>query len=81
MPHAFIVLPALPLTASGKIDRRTLARGGESTPLVWPETGNAYEQQLKCRLWQQLLGVAEFDVHDNLSADLGARSLTVVQAR
>jgi amino acid adenylation domain-containing protein len=77
VPHAFIVLPALPLTASGKIDRRTLARGGENTPLVWPETGTL-EQQLSA-LWQQLLGVAEFDVHDNLF-DLGARSLTVVQA-
>jgi len=77
VPQAFIVLPALPLTASGKIDRRTLARGGDSAPLVWPETATL-EQQLTS-LWQQLLGVTGFDAHDNLF-DLGARSLTVVQA-
>ena len=77
VPRVFIMLPALPLTASGKIDRRTLARSGDDAPLVWLETGTL-EQQLTV-LWQQLLGVAEFDVHDNLF-DLGARSLTVVQA-
>ena len=77
VPHTFVVLPALPLTASGKIDRRTLASGSENKPLVWPEAATL-EQQLTA-LWQQLLGVAEFDVHANLF-DLGARSLTVVQA-
>jgi amino acid adenylation domain-containing protein len=77
VPRVFIMLPALPLTASGKIDRRTLARSGDDAPLVWLETGTL-EQQLTV-LWRQLLGVAEFDVHDNLF-DLGARSLTVVQA-
>jgi aryl carrier-like protein len=77
VPRVFIMLPALPLTASGKIDRRTLARSGDDAPLVWLETGTL-EQQLTV-LWQQLLGVAEFNVHDNLF-DLGARSLTVVQA-
>jgi amino acid adenylation domain-containing protein len=77
VPRVFIMLPALPLTASGKIDRRTLARSGDGAPLVWLETGTL-EQQLMV-LWRQLLGVVEFDVRDNLF-DLGARSLTVVQA-
>lgn len=77
VPRVFIMRPALPLTASGKIDRRTLARSGDDAPLVWLETGTL-EEQLTV-LWQQLLGVTEFDVHENLF-DLGARSLTVVQA-
>lgn len=77
VPHAFVVLPALPLTASGKIDRRTLAGNGAQAPLVWPEAASLHEQLTA--LWQQLLGVATFDAHDNLF-DLGARSLTVVRA-
>jgi len=77
VPSVFVMLPALPLTASGKIDRRALARRGEEAPLVWLETGTL-EQQLTA-LWRQLLGVATLDAQANLF-DLGARSLTVVQA-
>jgi len=77
VPQAFVVLPVLPLTASGKIDRRTLAQGGGNTVLVWPE-GVSLEQQLTT-LWQQLLGISKLDAQDNLF-DLGARSLTVVRA-
>jgi amino acid adenylation domain-containing protein len=77
VPHAFAVLPALPLTASGKIDRRALAGSADQAPLAWPESV-PLQQQLAA-LWQQLLGVVELDANDNLF-DLGARSLTVVRA-
>jgi amino acid adenylation domain-containing protein len=77
VPHAFALLPTLPLTASGKIDRRTLARRGDDAPLIWLDT--APLQQQLAMLWRQLLGLAEIDVHANLF-DLGARSLTVVRA-
>lgn len=76
-PHAFAVLPALPLTASGKIDRRQLARGTAEAPLTWPE-GAPLAHQLTV-LWEQLLGVDALGARDNLF-DRGARSLTVVRA-
>jgi aryl carrier-like protein len=76
-PHAFAVLPALPLTASGKIDRRQLAQGPAEAPLTWPE-GAPLARQLTV-LWEQLLGIDALDTHDNLF-DRGARSLTVVRA-
>jgi len=76
-PHAFVVVPLLPLTASGKIDRRALATANTAPPLTWQE-GAPLQQQLR-GLWQQLLGLAEIDVQQNLF-DLGARSLTVVRA-
>lgn len=76
-PHAFVVVPLLPLTASGKIDRRALANANTAPPLTWQE--DAPLQQQLCGLWQQLLGLVELDVQQNLF-DLGARSLTVVRA-
>lgn len=76
-PHAFVVVPLLPLTASGKIDRRALANANTAPPLTWQEDA-PLQQQLRS-LWQQLLGLAEIDVQQNLF-DLGARSLTVVRA-
>lgn len=76
VPQAFVLHATLPLTASGKIDRRQLARAVE-TMLAWPEHA-PLERQL-AGLWQQLLGLDELDVDANLF-DHGARSLTVVRA-
>ncbi|MBS0558374.1 MAG: non-ribosomal peptide synthetase [Proteobacteria bacterium] len=77
VPQALVEHAALPLTPSGKIDRRTLARHVDVAPLAWPQDATL-EAQL-ATLWKQLLGVDTLDVHANLF-DLGARSLSVVQA-
>ena len=77
VPQQFVLHAALPLTASGKIDRGELARGMKQAPLEWPESA-PLEQQLAA-LWKQLLGIASLDAQTNLF-DTGARSLTVVRA-
>lgn len=77
VPQRFVACPLLPLTASGKIDRRVLAGDDVTAPWHWPE-GVPLPQQLAA-LWQQLLGLAAIDPEANLF-DLGARSLTVVRA-
>jgi amino acid adenylation domain-containing protein len=77
VPQAYVWHAALPLTASGKVDRRLLARGGDEAALAWPADA-PLEQQL-AGMWRQLLGVNELDIEANLF-DLGARSLTVVHA-
>ena len=77
VPQAFVLHAALPLTASGKIDRRQLARGSDETTLAWPAHA-PLEQQL-AGMWQQLLGLDALAIDANLF-DLGARSLTVVHA-
>jgi amino acid adenylation domain-containing protein len=76
-PQAYVVHALLPLTSSGKIDRRALARHDAQTALRWREDATPAEQLLD--LWRQLLGA------DTLSADAnvfdhGARSLIVVRA-
>jgi aryl carrier-like protein len=67
----------LPLTATGKIDRRALEDAGAHAPLSWPESA-PLEEQLRS-LWEQLLEVRQLDPHSNVF-DHGARSLTVIRA-
>nr|WP_256488973.1 non-ribosomal peptide synthetase/type I polyketide synthase [Dyella lutea] len=77
LPQAWALQAALPLTGSGKIDRRALAAEGTRAPLAWTDDAPLVEQL--AALWQQLLGVATVP-HDANVFDLGARSLTVVRA-
>lgn len=80
VPHMIRVRPALPLTASGKIDRRMLAAEEDHADAgwKWPASGGGLQEQLRS-LWQHLLDIEALDVHANVF-DLGARSLTVVRA-
>ncbi len=77
VPQRVVAWPLLPLTASGKIDRRVLAGNDAPASWHWPE-GVPLAQQLAA-LWQQLLGLTVIDPDSNLF-ELGARSLTVVRA-
>jgi amino acid adenylation domain-containing protein/non-ribosomal peptide synthase protein (TIGR01720 family) len=66
VPSAFVVLDELPLTATGKIDRRAL-----STPQRRPEPDSSYiaprtttEREL-AQIWAEVLGVERVGVEDN----------------
>jgi amino acid adenylation domain-containing protein/FkbM family methyltransferase len=85
VPAHFVALPALPLTAHGKLDRRALplpsdaplARLGEGRP----GGGRAPESDLERRiaaLWRQVLGVDEVHLDDDFF-DLGGHSLSAVR--
>ncbi len=78
-PSAFVRLEALPLNASGKVDRRALPR-----PLTTRSAADVTlpQSQLErdlARIWQQLLGVDHISIHDNFF-DLGGHSLLMAQA-
>ncbi|MGN6518530.1 MAG: non-ribosomal peptide synthetase [Dokdonella sp.] len=77
VPHAIVSHAVLPLTASGKIDRRALAAAPAGGALRWRDGAPLQNQLLD--LWKQLLGVDDLDVEANLF-DHGARSLLVVRA-
>jgi aryl carrier-like protein len=77
-PQAFVFHSLLPTTASGKIDRRALARSSAEAGVSEWLDGAALETQL-ANMWLRLLGVDAIDTSANLF-DHGARSLTVVHA-
>ncbi len=80
VPAAYLTLERLPLTATGKIDRRALPdapdqRGDLSVPYV--RARNPLEHVL-VQIWEELLNVRPVGVHDNFF-DLGGDSLLAVQ--
>jgi acyl carrier protein len=80
VPGQFMVLERLPLTPSGKLDRRGLPdpdhqrRGGK--PLIRPRTQS--EREL-VSLWEELLNVSGVGVEDDFFRDLGGHSLLATQ--
>ena len=80
VPSAFMMLDALPLTPSGKVDRRRLpardrARSQRKSGYVAPR--NVIEERL-AKIWEQVLGIEPISVTDNFF-DLGGHSLLAVR--
>jgi amino acid adenylation domain-containing protein len=87
-PSAFVILDSLPLTASGKVDRRALPAPARSRPQV----GSVYAapkksvEKVLANLWAEVLGVAVVGIDDDflqLGGDslLGARIVVSVNER
>jgi len=83
LPGAFVVLDAMPLTATGKIDRRALAemdvRGivAAARETVYVAPRSPLEAQLAA-IWRELLRVPRVGARDNFF-DLGGHSLLTTQ--
>ena len=77
LPDTVTVVPALPLTASGKIDRGALPQPERGAP-EGASAPESPEHRLLARIWSEVLGVEPVGIHDNLF-DLGGNSLLVFQ--
>ena len=79
LPHLFVDLAQLPLTANGKIDRKALpmpaGMGGAERQRIAPRTD--LERSI-AELWQEMLGVESVSVTDNFF-ELGGQSLQAAQ--
>ncbi len=80
LPAAIVQLKQLPLTTTGKIDRRALPApnlesGDRTVVFVAPRT--PLEETL-VNLWQEVLSIRPISIHDNFF-DLGGHSLMAVQ--
>ncbi|MFF9202055.1 non-ribosomal peptide synthase/polyketide synthase [Streptomyces sp. NPDC014986] len=81
VPSSFTVLDALPMTVSGKVDRRALPapdlEGGErDREFVAPRTP---EEETLARIWAEVLGVRRVGVTHNFF-ELGGDSILSIQA-
>ena len=66
VPSRFVLLDALPLTASGKVDRRVINALEDATPVHAPPaswSNRSVVEQAIAGIWQELLG------HDRFGAD------------
>ncbi|MFP2896581.1 amino acid adenylation domain-containing protein [Corallococcus sp. 4LFB] len=80
LPSAFVPLEALPLTASGKVNRKALpapdlSRAEPRSAYVAPR--DDVEQRL-CDSWAQVLGLKQVGIHDNFF-ELGGDSIISLQ--
>ena len=80
LPEAFVVLERMPLTPSGKINRRALP-----VPKIFRRTlvssvsmPQSETEQLLAEIWQEVLTIETVGIHDNFF-DIGATSLLLIQ--
>jgi amino acid adenylation domain-containing protein len=80
VPGSMVVLPVLPLTRNGKVDRGSLPEPSAGRPdLVDAFVGprNVQEETLR-EIWADVLGIADIGIDDNFFA-LGGHSLLATQ--
>jgi amino acid adenylation domain-containing protein len=83
LPSQFVILPALPLTASGKVDRRRLPPIEpylRDAPLAGRPAKNETEAAIAA-VWAELLGLRAPPNVEASFFELGASSLSMLQAR
>jgi natural product biosynthesis luciferase-like monooxygenase protein/FkbM family methyltransferase len=80
IPADFVLLDALPLTGSGKVDRRALPApqtGGARFAAAYVAPRTSAEQTV-ASIWQSVLGRERVGIHDNFF-EVGGSSLLLVQ--
>ncbi|MBD0673877.1 non-ribosomal peptide synthetase, partial [Streptomyces sp. CBMA156] len=77
VPRQFVALDRLPLTSSGKLDRRALPAPPRPEAAEPAEAGDEVTATVLA-IWQEVLGTDDIGAEDDLF-DLGGHSLTIIQ--
>ncbi|HWS55025.1 MAG TPA: amino acid adenylation domain-containing protein, partial [Pyrinomonadaceae bacterium] len=77
-PSAFVLLEALPLNSSGKVDRRALPKSGyaDRSEAGSYKAPGSHVEELLAGIWADVLGLARVGIHDDFF-ELGGHSLLV----
>jgi amino acid adenylation domain-containing protein len=81
LPSAFVLLPSLPVTANGKLDRRALATAaaaGQARIEVDHVAPRSEVERELATIWQGVLRLPGVGVHDNFF-DLGGNSISLLR--
>ncbi|SFP91354.1 non-ribosomal peptide synthetase [Variovorax sp. 770b2] len=77
VPSAFVHLPSLPLTQSGKLDKKALPVP-EQQPVALYVAPRTPTEKLLAGLWSETLQLARVGIHDNFF-EIGGHSLMAIQ--
>ncbi len=78
VPSHFVILKSLPLTANGKVDRKTLAETPISSDGSLLDGPKGEFEVFLASIWSELLGVKQISRHDNFF-NLGGHSLAALK--
>ncbi|HSS50618.1 MAG TPA: amino acid adenylation domain-containing protein, partial [Thermoanaerobaculia bacterium] len=78
LPRSFVSLDALPLTATGKVDRRALPEPAAGRPRPSSGAPRSPVEHALAEIWSEVLGVGAPGIHDDFF-DLGGHSLVAAQ--
>lgn len=80
IPASFLLIDSIPLTPSGKVDRKALPAPDQARPKLdenYAAPRNAKEEAL-VRIWQQVIGLDQVGIYDNF-LELGGDSILSIQ--
>ena len=78
IPAAFVTLDVLPLTPSGKLDRRALPAPDRDTATAGHVPPRTPAEQAIAAIWADVLGISQVGIHDNYF-ELGGDSILSIQ--
>ncbi|WP_257325454.1 non-ribosomal peptide synthetase [Pseudoalteromonas rhizosphaerae] len=77
LPTRFIKLPTLPLSPSGKVDKKSLSQY-QLTQNTHYQAPQSETEKILCQLWQQILGHSKIGIADNFFK-LGGNSILAMR--
>lgn len=80
VPSAFVFLPAMPLTASGKVNRKALPAAKASASAGQTKLPTGETEKVIAEIWKQILKIESVGIEDRFF-DLGGHSLLIPEVR
>jgi amino acid adenylation domain-containing protein len=77
IPAYFVSLESIPLSSSGKVDRKALPEPTVGSGAAYVEAGTGLEKKIAAA-WKEILGIEKIGIYDKFF-DIGGNSLNILQ--